>query len=479
MVWLFLVLLALLLVILEWFHLTNPWAKGTIFKNPYRSFVTRSGDIDYEQVYQMHVFTGRFADFMAYYAKFTFLIVQNTFFGGRPAHGDTPETIVADIHRQRFDARWPYLISGDQFSVLFPRNLGVFYNQLLNPNTALSQEDWQGRQQIYLQSVLFAIDGLSASSDPRTTIMPIGARHVILNQVHPGGTGSDQVYGLFYALTQLRGQTVSDNGRYRQTTKTAAQRVIAERRHELQFIYDSYMNAVYEPGTALVRHMHLSSARDGVIRASSFYDNLIMYETIRLAEGLGLRDNIGVSVKVTERKLKELYWNESQGYYNNDVKSPHFSADWLIGYVTGFFDLKNKRDLQRTIRTIEYIESTDLVRPLPIKYQVESRVHAPRMVQWFVPMYGSSAIWSYWGAQYITLLLQVYRETANKEYLKKARAYIRQYRKNMVRDRGFPETFDEQGNFLRSTFYKSIRVTGWVVQFEYAEYLLRQYSKKK
>jgi len=466
----------LLFVSFIWAHLTNPFVKGTIFKGPYRTFVDEDGNIGYVQNYQLRVFTGPLANTLGYY-KGGVLIVQNTFFKGAHARGTTVEAIIRDIHEQRFDPSKPYLISGDQFSVLYPRNLGVFYNQLLNPNTALNSQDWEHRQRIYLQSVLFAIDGLSASINPRTTVIPIGPRHAVLTQVHPGGIGSDQVFGLFYALDVLR-DDAHQNGSYRHATKAAAKRILSEKKQALQFIYDSYIAAVHQTETLLVReNLHLSSARDGVIRSSSFYDNIILYETIRLAEKLGLKGTLHLNIKAIEQKIKDTYWNESRGYYNDDAENHHFSSDWLIGYVTGFFDLQDARDLQRTLRTISYIETTNLANPFPIKYQLGGNLNVPRFVKIFVPSYGTDAIWSYWGTQYISLLADVFKATRKTEYLNKAQTYIAAYEQNIIKNAGFPETYNAQGEFFRSTLYKSIRVTGWVVEFEYAKDLVRRYGK--
>lgn len=472
--------LILLAAAFLWFHFTNPFIIGrSLFKNPYRTFIDEQGQIDYVQNYRLRVFTGPIANALGY-AKGGFLIFQNTFFKGAHAKGETLDAIIADIHRQRFNPHKPYLISGDQFSVLYPRNLGVFYNQLLNPDTALDPADWERRQRIYLQSVLLAIDGLSASPNPRTTIIPFGVRHAVLTQVHPGGIGSDQVFGLLYALHALRGSASSRDGMHRQATKVAAERILKEKMPQLQFIYDSYMHAVYEARTSLVREgIHLSAARDGVIRSSSFYDNVVMYETIHLAEQLGLKDNLDLNIASIERKIKDQYWNEAKGYYNDDTINHHFSADWLIGYVTGFFKLTDHADLQRTIKTVDYIESTDLVRPFPIKYQVEGDLRVPRIVKWVAPNYGTDVIWSYWGAQYITLLAELYHATGKEMYLKKARGYIKQYDQNILRDKGYAETFDAEGKFLRSTIYKSIRVTGWVVEFEHAKDLVKLYGAKR
>ena len=95
-----------------------------------------------------------------------------------------------------------------------------------------------------------------------------------------------------------------------------------------------------------------------------------------------------------------------------------------------------------------------------------------------MPNYGGDAIWSYWGGQYIWLLAGLYHQTGNAAYKADAEKYIKIYREKIELTRGFPETFNAQGEFLQNTVYKSIRQTGWVVQFEAAEAELRTGAKE-
>ncbi len=463
---------AIFIVFHMWLHFTNPYAKINVFEKPYYTFVNQNGDIEFRQKYKMEVYTNPVADLLGYY-KSGFLILQNTLFGGGPARGKTPDEVINSIHDKRFDADKPYLISGDQFSVLYPRNLGVFYNQILNPNTALDQNDWQDRQKLYLQSVLFAIDGLSASNSPKTTIVPIGQRQVVLTQVHPGGVGSDQVYGVFFAIHKMQTAASSNNHKYRIQTIDSANFLAYTRQSQLQKMFDNYIDAVYDTSTKRVKdNLHLSSARDGVIRRSSFYDNIILYETAQLARQLGLQDKYNIANSENKQMLKNFYWNESAGFYNDDIKTKSFSSDFLIGYVNNFFDLNDLTDLSRTKRTIDYLNDSELVRLFPIKYQIDGNPNVPKFVDYFVANYGRNVIWSYWGSQYITLLSDMHKKTGDSKYKNEALKYLGIYEQNLIRDQGLAETYSPDGRFLRTGIYKSIRSTGWVVQLEHAKYSL-------
>lgn len=457
-----------LLLLHVWLHLANPYARFNFIVKPFTTFL-QGDEIHYKEHFTPKIYGSFLADLLGYYRQ-GFLIVQNTFFGGGRIKGDTSEEIIYKIHEQRFDPSKPYLISGDQFSVLYPRNLGVFYNQILDPDTALSPRDWENRQRIYLQSTLYAIEGLSDSTVPKTTLIPIGPRTLVTTQVHPGDVASDSPYGLLYSLDVMMANRVSRDGTYKIQTQAAIKSILHKKIEKLQHIIRSYTHTVQDQQTRLIKtDIHLSSARDGVSRKSSFYDNVILWKTLELADKLGIHKTSSKERLNLQKKIKRTYWNEAKGFYRNDLHDHSFSSDWLIGYVTGFFNLDDGIDRERTIRTIEYIEKNKLAEPLPIKYQQGKSKEAPFIIRVFVPSYGGNTIWSYWGAQYITLLIDLNKKTNILSYKDKARMYIKRYEEAITRDGGFAETYSPDGSFFRHGIYKSIRATGWVVQFEHAK----------
>lgn len=456
-----------------WLHLSNPYASINFVQQPYTTAV-QNGQINYHQHHQTFVFSDSISDLVGYYRQ-GFLIVQNTFFGGKKLDGKNSQTIIDKIHDKRFDASKPYLISGDQFSVLYPRNLGVFYNQLLDPNTAHDPHDWEQRQRIYLQSTLYAIDGLSVGRVPKTTLVPIGPRSVIATTVHPGDIASDAVYGTLYALDRLSSQQTSRDGKYKIQTNDAATKILLEKSKQLRRMVANYVDAVRDDSSGLVRSdIKLSSARDGVSRQSSFYDNIVYWKTLDLADKLGIYDIDDAELQSLKNKINQRYWNQSLGYYQNDLDDKSFSSDFLIGYPTGFFDLQKSNDRTKAKQIISYINDNQLADPLPIKYQIGRPEEMPFIIRKFVPIYGGEAIWSYWGAQYITLLADMCKVSREEKYCDQASEDIKNYQAAIVRDGGFAETFNPDGTFLRVGPYKSIRVTGWVVQFEHAIDRLKQ-----
>lgn len=453
-----------------WLHLANPYARWNFVKQPFSTKVEKNGVISYEQHFTPTILHSKFWDWIGYYRQ-GFLIIQNTFFGSRRSKYNTVSKIINDIHEQRFNPTKPYLISGDQFSVLYPRNLGVFYNSLLKKETAHSKKDWENRQCIYLQSTLLSIEGLSAGTIPKTTIIPIGPRSYTSTIVHPGDVGSDAVYGMLFALEQLLKNP---------TTKNAAEKILRDKKDKLIHTVNHYVKTVQSPFTKLVNpHLDLASARDGVTRDSSFYDNIVLWKTLQIANKLGIYKTSHKELQSMQRKIKKTFWNEKLGYYQNDINDNSFSGDWLLAYVIGFLSNKHKNERARTIRTIDYIRSTTIAEPLPLKYEDGIPRKAPFIIRLFVPNYGGNAIWSYWGAQYITLLTTMYKYTKDISYKTDAERYIRNYDKAITRDGGFAETFNPHGEFLTYPLYKSIRITGWVVQYEYARKKLESIVTKK
>lgn len=454
-----------------WLHVTNPYAQWNVVGQPYTTSV-QNGQIVVHKQFNMNVYTDWTAKALGYY-KSGFLIVQNAYFGSRPAKSTNVDGILDDIHRLRFDPSKPYLISGDQFSVLYPRNLGVFYNSILDPRTAHNQTDWENRQRIYLQSALYALDAFAKEKHLATTIVPIGSKATVLTQVHPGSVPSDSLYGVLYALQALQDERNS-NETYKLQTAEATKEILAQRRGDLAALVQVYLDQVYDPSTGLVkRDVHLAAARDGVVRESSFYDNVVLWKTLSLADQLDIRRATPGALDDLRNKILQTYWDDAEGHFRDDQTSrpalANYSSDWLIALPTDFLRPDRAEDQTYLTRTIAFVRKQGIAQPFPIKYQAQPKVQeAPWAVRTFVPNYGGDAIWSYWGAEYLTLLADMDHYVGGA-YADELRRGIATYDQKIIENRGFPETFNAEGKFLQNSVYKSIRQTGWVVQFETAK----------
>lgn len=451
-------------------HATNPYASFNMVQQLYTTSIV-DGKIYINNHFNVKVHDSKLADYIGYY-KSGFLITQNTFLPYPKPSKNNPQAVIDDIHRLRFDPDKPYLISGNQFSVLYVRNLGVFYNSLLDPSTARSQQDWENRQRIYLHSALYALDAFSAAGDIKTTIVPLSPHSVALTQVHPGSIASDSLYGLFYALDKLA--TPNTSGQYSVQTVEATERLLKNRHQDIANLVSTYIKQVQDPDTKLIkRHIDLASARDGITRDSSFYDNIVLWKTLSLAQKFGATSQSEQDIASLKQKILDTYWDERQGIFCDEypevARQCEFSSDWLLANPTGFLDINNQSDQTKLKRIIDYTRTHKLAEPLPISYSVDAEPKdVPFFVKKAVPTYGGDAIWSYWGAEYMTLLGNMHGLTGDVSYRNDLAKYIAEYDKKIVQYGGYPETFDKQGNMLRTGFYKSILETGWVVQYEKA-----------
>jgi hypothetical protein len=476
-----LIVVAVISIFHLWLHLTNPYASWNIIRQPYTTTI-KNDRIVLEKQFTLHAYASPFAAGLGYY-KSGFLIAQNTYFGSRPAPSSQPDEIINYIHTLRFNPSKPYLISGDQFSVLYPRNLGVFYNSLLDPNTAHSQQDWENRQRIYLQSVLYALDAFSEGDTLTTTVVPTGPRAVALTEVHPGSVPSDTLYGMFYALDRLQNETASSNAQFKLQTTQTVRELIQERQDDLNRLLSIYLQQAQDPSTGFAKKdAHLAAARDGVTRESSLYDNIVLWKTLEIANRLGIRSLAPEKLENMRTTLVREYWDEAEGHFKDDLREhaskENYSSDWLIALPTGFLSPSRPEDLPYLKRIVQFIREENIAKPFPIKYQATlSAKDVPWAVKTFVPNYGGDAIWSYWGAEYITLLANLYGATHDKSYINEAREAITTYNQKMSETRGFPETFAPDGSFLENNFYKSIRQTGWVVQFETAKEKVESFNE--
>ncbi|HSX28697.1 MAG TPA: hypothetical protein VLF60_04585 [Candidatus Saccharimonadales bacterium] len=453
-----------------WLAVTNPYAAVNLVQQPYTTKVQQN-QIVLTRHFKLKSFGNNSAGLLGYY-KSGFLILQNTYFGSKPASSTSAPGIITDIHALRFDPTQPYLISGDSFSVLYPRNLGVFYNSILNPYTAFNQQDWENRQRIYLQSTAYALDAFAEQKKLTTTIVPIGQRDVLLTEVHPGSVPSDSLYGILFALQALQDPTYYPSpAPYQLQTVTAARKLTAEHRQDLRTLLQVYLAQVQDPSSGLVRaDAKLASARDGATRRSSFYDTVILWKTLSLASELGVQYTSTESLDRLHDTILQKYWNETEGHFLDDLTpgplDQNYSSDWLIALPTGFLQPGRQVDLQYLTRSVTFIRQHHLAEPFPIKYRAGQVANAPWAVRTFVSNYGGDAIWSYWGSEYIDLLSELGTATHQADYSAEATRHIFTYRQKMIETRGFPETFTAQGTFLHTVVYESICQTGWVVQFE-------------
>lgn len=398
------------------------------------------------------------------------------------AVSDTVDGIVADIHRLRFDPDRLLLISGDHFTALFVRNLGVFYYPVLDRAIPGTAEDWHDRETTYLQTLGYAL-GAFDRHELTTTVVSTGRHAATCVNIY--AYPSDTLYAMLYALAALRGDEPGRAADYaedvhpRDTTDAAAA-LLARYGDRLAHHYRAYRETVLDAEHHLVTPaLHMSGAKDITRRRSAFYDNVAFWKTTQLAATLGLTPPDQAFLDRVRAAILERFWLEDEGYFLEDLSAEgiagrYYSSDWLIVLATGFLDPAVPADRVYLERTVAHVRASGVARPFAIKYQNETRAHRQfPVVRLAVPSYGGDAIWSFWGMEYVKTLVLLHRATGRADYLEEAGHHLREYSRAMLRDGGFPEVYDADGALLTTPLYRSIRQTGWVIGFEQAREMYR------
>ena len=466
-----------LVLLIIYSALSDPYGVMSQIKNPFET-EKRGKLITLRKRFDLEIRTSRFWHSFAY-AKCAWHIISNVHAGDKARKG-TVASVVRDIHKVRFDPEKPYLISGDHFNVFYPRNLGVFYYAMLDSRSALGNTDWEMRQRIYLQTVAYALAAFKEHGDCTTTIVPIGPQAAsCINIYH---YPSDALYGILFALTTLKDNSFfqkrypfpSDNA-FGLETRDAAEALIQENRALLSKLVQQYYDTVFDKDAGLIRDdIHISSAKDITVRRSAFYDNVIFWKTFQLAYSLNIERIPEVNLSELKKRILKTYWYEAGGYFLEDrskeaMQGKYYSADWLSAYFTGFLDVRKPEEQDYLKRAVEYTIAQKLDMPFPLRYQASDRAERQvPLVRFVVAAYGGTAIWSFWGAEFIKLLVALSEYAPDSGFLERAGRHIESYEKNMVRYRGYPEVYHTRGGMLRTPFYNSVRQTGWVVGFEQA-----------
>ncbi len=473
--WIISVITIYLLILI---YLTNPFGHITIIQNPYIA-TYEEAHIRLEKKFDIKVNKGSIIHAFGF-VKSGVHILANVYFGSKKSVQSDSAGIIEEIYEGRFNPRFPYLISGDHFSVLYPRSLGVFYLSALDPRIPATETQWIAREKILLQTTAYVLAVFSKNGEPCTTIVPVGPRSVTCINVY--SYPSDAVYSLLYALRSLQATTdittvyPIQNAILRKlhTTQTA-DTLIKENRKELQNLIKHYRNTVYSSETGLIKKdIHLSGAKDIIRRESAFYDNVIYWKTLSLGRELGVIDVSQEELDRLKQRILKTYWYEKGGYFLEDlstdsVQENFYSSDWLVVLFTGFLDPASPEERKYFEKSIAYIRKEKLDEPFGLKYQQDNRAsRAFWPVRVFLRSYGGTAIWSFWGTEYTKLLILMYQETGNEEYLKIADQQLKAYKNNIELYKGFPEVYNKNGKFLSNLFYKSVRQTGWVINYEQA-----------
>lgn len=457
-------------------YLTNPFNRFTIIRHTYR---VKMYDDVMKAIDENHKLKIRQSTPIRLFAvvKNGMHILGSRWIHSPASKSESVDEIMGDIYALRFNPNKLLLTSGDHFSALFVRNLGVFYYPSLDTQLAATEDVWQARQSTYIQTLAYALGVFDKQKTLTTTIVPTG-RHAA-TCVNFYAYPSDTLYGMLYGLAHVLGK---ENGRpYEYKSDTiheldvlpAGTELLKTYKASLKQHYVNYREKVYSETLGLVNpHVRMSGAKDITKRSSAFYDNVVFWKTTQLAMTLGLIAEDQAFLDGFKTRIVSDFWLEDEGYFLEDLsaegkREKYYSSDWLIVLATGFLDPAHSDETAYFTRSIEYIHDKKIDRPFAIKYQHETRAHRQfAAVRLAVASYGGDSIWSFWGMEYVKTLMALYRGTGKKWYLDEADYHIEKYEKSMMKYSGFPEVYDAHGKMLQTPLYRSVRQTGWVIGFD-------------
>ncbi|HEX7483682.1 MAG TPA: hypothetical protein VF281_00870 [Candidatus Saccharimonadales bacterium] len=479
-------IIGLTLVSLVATYLTNPFSRFSVIRMPYKAKlqakVLEAVDNNKKIVMRQNIFWRMFA-----YFQCGIYILTTRYIHSPGSDGKNVDEIISDIHQLRYDPNRLLLISGDHFNGLFVRNLGVFYYPMLDRSIPGTKEDWHNREIVYLQTVAYALGVFQKHPKLTTTIVSMGpySATCINFYAYP----SDSLFGMMYALAALRGiesAAPHDYGdkHHKLDTQKAAKTLVSTYDATLRELYESYKSHVFDDEALLIkRDVHLSGAKDITRRYSAFYDNVVFWKTTQLAMKLGVISEDKAFLNQLKETILKTFWLEDKGYFLEDLSTEglanhYYSSDWLIVLSTGFLDITDTTERVYYERSIEHIQTNKIDQPFALRYQSDTRAHRQFfVVRMAVASYGGDAIWSFWGMEYIKALTLLGHYTGNNQYFVDAKYHLDAYESNMLRDRGFSETYDSKGNLLKTPMYQSIRQTGWVIGFEQARVMYQALNK--
>jgi hypothetical protein len=470
-----------------YFNLTNPFNKINIVDSIY-DVIEINEDLQLIQTRNLKLINNPLIKCLAW-IKSGYHIFVNVYFGGEKSIYSDVNLIKKDIYADRFSPKFPYLISGDHFNSFYPRNLGTFYISALDPRVDTDEKIWKDRQKILLKSTALAIEVFSQNKKPCTTIVPLGLNYYTCISIY--AYPSDSIYALLFSLKAMLN---SDDFKFlypyekkelNLSTKKAAKNLIENNKTNLKKLIDGYYEYVYDKKTGLIKkNIYLSGMKDITKRQGAFYDNVILWRTLELADDLRIKKISKKELDSYKKRIIKTYWYDKGGYFledlsKNSLKNKYYSSDWLVIMFTGFLKPTIKDERVYYEKSFNYINKNGLNRPFGLPYHKEERSYRQHfVVRLFLNQYGSSSIWSFWGIEYAKALLITGYTSNNHSYINEARFQLDAYKKNIEKYKGFPEVYNKNGKLLKNFFYKSVWKTGWIINYDQAENIYKFVVKK-
>ena len=265
-------------------------------------------------------------------------------------------------------------------------------------------------------------------------------------------------------------------------TQTYTKVLLAKYSQTLIKFWQKYREVAFDEKTGLIRlDVELSGTKDIGLQNGSFYDNVIFWKTWQLAQKLELVEKNDFELDNLKQRIISEFWNENLGIFAEDQSTECakkcYSSDWLIILLTGFLKTTNAKERIYYERSVDFIIKNKIDQPFPLRYHNDDRPDKTYpLVRLTNHEYAGTAIWSYWGLEYIKTLYLLDQKNSNSQNLEKpnsseklenlptnslnyrqiADQFLVKYQENILKYEGFPEVYDSRGNMMEANLYRSV-----------------------
>ncbi len=278
---------------------------------------------------------------------------------------------------------------------------------------------------------------------------------------------------------QNNSQNNSGKNKFQLQTQTYTKALLETHRESLLNLWQKYKKIAFDKQTGLVKlNVELSGTKDIGLQNGSFYDNVIFWRTWQLMQSLGLEKEDKTGLETLKQRILTTFWNESLGIFAEDQSlecaKSCYSSDWLIILLSGFLKTVDTKERIYYERSVDFIIKNKIDQPFPLRYHNDDRPDKTYpLVRLTNHEYAGTAIWSYWGLEYIKTLYLLSQNNSlsqnpNPNYTQIADQFLAKYQENILKYGGFPEVYDSQGKMMEANLYRSVVKTGWIINWEQA-----------
>jgi hypothetical protein len=349
--------------------------------------------------------------------------------GFRRYEGDITEIITKIIDSCWNNNKKYFMVSSGHFCQFYSRDFFWCCKSLVD----------LGYKEKVLSTLYYALDIFYKNKKITTSINPNGIPFDFPRY------GVDSLPSIVYCVRVLNDDKIID--RYKSFIESEIKR---------------FFLLVIDKKNGLVRRdIFFSSIRDHYKRASSCYDNVMVAMLSNNLNELGINNPFK---KYDYQKLiVDNFWNNKEGYFfdnlndkddyykfnNYDNQRIRVTAD--ANLFPFWCDVINNKKMLK--RVLENIESNNLLKPFPIKYESNAENKGNIFLNLFAKDYESDSIWAHIAPLFIDLMIK-----CNK---KKGLYYLKEYIKIIELYKNYLEVYNKDGKPFSTFFYTTDESMIW------------------